>query len=65
MFTSTEGAADFEVFKPWFDTNTTGEVTSFDLRYAYLFYIVSDFFTKMKDMTYYHYNGSLTTLPCS
>ncbi|CAD8121817.1 unnamed protein product [Paramecium sonneborni] len=56
MFTESASASDYEVFKPWFDQNVTGEVESFDL---------NDFFQKMTDTTYYHYNGSLTTLPCS
>ncbi|CAD8107953.1 unnamed protein product [Paramecium primaurelia] len=56
MFTESAYASDYEVFKPWFDQNVTGEVESFDL---------NDFFQKMTDTTYYHYNGSLTTLPCS
>jgi hypothetical protein len=32
MFKEAANATDFEVFKPWFDTNKTGEVESFDLR---------------------------------
>ncbi|CAD8119519.1 unnamed protein product [Paramecium sonneborni] len=56
MFSQSTSAADYDAFKPWFDSNVTGEVDSFDL---------NDFFSKMSDVTYYHYNGSLTTLPCS
>ncbi|CAK59520.1 unnamed protein product (macronuclear) [Paramecium tetraurelia] len=56
MFQESSSATDYDVFKPWFDSNATGEVESFDL---------NDFFSKMSDNTYYHYNGSLTTLPCS
>ncbi|CAK58211.1 unnamed protein product (macronuclear) [Paramecium tetraurelia] len=56
MFTESASATDYEAFKPWFDQNMTGEVESFDL---------NDFFQKMTDSTYYHYDGSLTTLPCS
>ncbi|CAK59287.1 unnamed protein product (macronuclear) [Paramecium tetraurelia] len=56
MFQESSSATDYDAFKPWFDSNTTGEVESFDL---------NDFFSKLSDATYYHYNGSLTTLPCS
>ncbi|CAK60812.1 unnamed protein product (macronuclear) [Paramecium tetraurelia] len=55
LFQQSNTATDYEVFKPWFD-DTVNRVTSFDM---------NDFFQRMTDKTYYHYTGSLTTIPCS
>lgn len=55
MFKETDNADDYEVFAPWFDASIN-EVDSFDLNI---------FLAKLSDKSFYHYYGSLTTIPCS